>query len=53
MTAAAEEVEFLVVLTLQKGAPPPVSYQANGSNGVLTVGTQKVSITDGRIAWGW
>jgi hypothetical protein len=51
VAAAAEEVEFFVVLTLQKDLPPPVSFQADGPNGVLKVGQQKATITGGRISW--
>jgi hypothetical protein len=51
-TADSENVEFLVVLTLQHGAPPPVSFQGEGPNGVLAVGKQTLRLADGRISWG-
>jgi hypothetical protein len=51
VAADTDDAEFLVVLTLQQGAPPPVSWQDGETGGTFTVGGQTLGIADGKIIW--
>jgi HEAT repeat protein len=48
--ATEQDVEFLVVLTMQKGTPPPVSCETQGAETVIQVGPQKVRVTAGGMS---
>jgi hypothetical protein len=50
-SASAEEVEFLVVLTMQKAAPPAIALHGEGPDTVVTIGRQKARLTAGKLTW--
>jgi hypothetical protein len=51
ISSDAGTAEFLAVLTLQKGAPPPVSCEGEAPNATIKAGKQKVLIAEGGISF--
>jgi hypothetical protein len=41
--------DFFVVMTLQRGEPPPLTVTGNGMEATVRAGTQEVRFQDGRL----